>query len=85
MDCIKHLIDPLIANWPLVAVGLIASYLALRTLKEIQKQTSATEKAALAAQASAESLISSERAWVLVENATIRSDPRPSMFAIYHG
>ena len=65
---------PIWSNWALVAVGIGAIGVALRTLRVIERQTKATEIAAKAAEhssaateASVEALINSERAWVMVE------------------
>ncbi len=39
----KRLVDALIANWPLVAVGGVAAFAALRTLKDIKRQADIME------------------------------------------
>jgi hypothetical protein len=49
----------------LVAVGFFGIRLAYKTLKTVDRQTKATENAANAAQASADAMINSERAWVV--------------------
>jgi hypothetical protein len=66
--------QPLRLNWPLVLVGIGAIWAALRTLDAIKRQadimagqTKDTAIAAQAAKASADALIASERAWVMVD------------------
>ena len=56
--------------WPtvgLLVVGLIAAYIALVTLNDIKEQTKNARTAAEAAKASADAVIHSERAWILME------------------
>jgi hypothetical protein len=55
------------STWALVGVGVVAAYLALRTLTDIQKQTKNTKVAADAALLNAQAVINAERAWVMVE------------------
>jgi hypothetical protein len=79
----KRIFDPLVINWPLVIVGILGVLAALRTLTAIQRQaeimerqTKSTQDAAEAAKINAEALINSERAWVFVEKAEVRSSAR---------
>lgn len=51
----------------LVGVGVATAWIAIRTLKDIKKQTKNTEIAAKAALGNAEAVISAERSWVMVE------------------
>jgi hypothetical protein len=53
------------SNWTLVVVGVMATWVALSTLKDISEQTRAAKIAAEAAKESADALINSERAWIL--------------------
>jgi hypothetical protein len=61
----------IISSIVLAVVGLIGIVVAICTLAVIRRQTDATEKAANAAELNAQALISSERAWVLVEIGTL--------------
>jgi hypothetical protein len=63
----QRLFDALIANWPLVAMGIPSIWYAKRTLDDIREQTKAAVTAANAAKNSADALIASERAWVMVD------------------
>jgi hypothetical protein len=65
-------------NLCLAVVGIVAIGVAICTLRTIDRQTKATENAANAAKASADGLINSERAWVLIEigqKPDFRPDP----------
>lgn len=58
------------ANLPsmfLVFIGICGIYAAIKTLRAIEKQTDATVIAANAAKDSADALINSERAWILLD------------------
>jgi hypothetical protein len=57
---------PNASNWVLAIVGIAGIIIAICTLIVIQRQTKATETAAKAAKDSADALINSERAWILV-------------------
>jgi hypothetical protein len=66
--------EPLRLNWPLVLVGTWAVWAALRTLGTIKRQADIMERqtkdtaiAAQAAKASADALMNSQRAWVMVD------------------
>jgi hypothetical protein len=70
----QHLLDALVANWPLVVIGVPGIWIGVRTLKIIQKQTKAAVEAAdaasfaaLAAKVNADAIINSERAWVFAK------------------
>lgn len=67
MNWAKNILAPLITNWPLVGVAVWGIIVAIRTLRVLREQTEATRIAAEAAKASADALINSERAWVLVD------------------
>jgi len=60
----KRLFDALVANWPLVIVGIGGVFAALKTLRAIQRQI--------------EIQISGERAWVLVDPGIIPDDFEPN-------
>ncbi|MGD0099035.1 MAG: hypothetical protein ABSC60_01665 [Acidobacteriota bacterium] len=75
---LEQLFEALVANWPLVVIGLLGTWAALRTLKAIQvqarimkKQTKAAEDAAKAAKENTEFLINSERGWMVASNPSI--------------
>jgi hypothetical protein len=61
------LFSPNAPNWALVIVGVAGVIAAIWTLKILGRQTKATEIAADAAKVSADALIASERAWVMVD------------------
>jgi hypothetical protein len=67
----------LLANWPLVAVGIAGILVGFYTLKDLQKQTKNTGIAAEAAKISAEAaslnaqaIINAERPWLFIEIKT---------------
>jgi hypothetical protein len=64
------------STWALVGVGIVAAYLALRTLSDIQKQTKNTKIAADAALLNAQAVINAERAWVIVDLDWIPACPK---------
>jgi hypothetical protein len=66
--------QPLIGNWPLVVIGVIAIWATLRTLGIIRRQTVATEMATSATQRSVEVLIQGQRAWITAEAHGIATD-----------
>jgi hypothetical protein len=55
---------PIWSNWILAAVAIGGICVAIKSLKIIERQTAATEKAAEAALSNAKALINSERAWI---------------------
>lgn len=55
------------SNWALFAAAFWAGWMAIRTLRAIERQTSATEDAAKVAKANMDALISKERARIRVE------------------
>ena len=55
------------STWALVGVGVATAYIAIKTLRDIKKQTKNTEIAALAALRNAEAVINAERSWIMVE------------------
>jgi hypothetical protein len=59
------------STWALVVVGAIAAWIAVRTLKDIRKQTRNTAIAAEAAARNAEAVVNAERAWIMttIDNA----------------
>ena len=64
---LHHLILPeTLASIGLLIVGIIGTRYALRTLKNIERQTAAGEKAADAARLNAQAVINAERPWILV-------------------
>lgn len=80
-----RLFDALVANWPMIVVGAVGIWAALRTLGVIhrqtdimQTQTKATEIAANAAQSSAQAVINSERPWI-----DVRVQPHPTIVGNY--
>jgi hypothetical protein len=56
----KRLVDALVVNWPLIAVGIGGIWVALRALKP-------SENAADAAKLNAQAVIDSERPWIVVK------------------
>jgi hypothetical protein len=86
---------PIWSNWFLAAVGIGAIWVALRTLRVIERQTKATEIAAQAAEhssaateASVEALINSERAWIMttiVWTADVPNAPAPTQLRVIEG
>jgi hypothetical protein len=64
------------STWALVFIGGLAAWIALRTLRDIKKQTINTTKAADAALLNAQAIISSERAWIMVELEWVPACPR---------
>jgi len=55
------------STWGLLAVGVVATYLALKTLRDLKEQTKIARTAADAALKNAEAVIIAERAWIMVE------------------
>jgi hypothetical protein len=55
------------SNWLLGIVGTTGVVIGMRTLRALVRQTQANELSAQAAKTSADALINSERAWVMVE------------------
>ncbi len=53
------------STWVLVVVGAIAAWIAVRTLRDIKKQTRNTAIAAEAAEKNAEAVVNAERAWIM--------------------
>lgn len=66
-NCWDWLSSPNASNWALVIIGTVGIIVAIRTLKIIERQTSATEIAANATEASVEAFLAENRPWVLVE------------------
>jgi hypothetical protein len=74
MDCCEVAIKAVISNWPLIIIYIVGTCAAIKTfrafviqIKEMNRQTVAMRIAADASQKSAEALINSERAWILVD------------------
>jgi hypothetical protein len=65
---------PTWSNWALVAVGIIASIVGIRSLRAVIRQSEATEKSADAAKVSSTALINIERPWLLVSDARREQD-----------
>ncbi len=80
----KWLGPPTWSNWALVAVAIIAAYIAIRTLKVIERQTDAAKISAQAALATANSVVASERAYVPMSHASpgIRINSERGFFEI---
>ncbi len=55
------------ATWALVAVGIVGTVAAVRTLNTIKKQTTAIEQQTTAVQKQGDALINSDRAWIGVQ------------------
>lgn len=70
----QKLLDPLIANWPIVAVAIWGTLVAVRTLRTIRDQTEATTKAAEAAQKDIELQRLAMGQWV--ETDELETSPR---------
>jgi hypothetical protein len=70
--------DPIWSSWALVVVGVVAAWIALRTLNDLKEQTAAAKASAEAAKKSAEvaemSLKEAERADVLLSRCSLESD-----------
>lgn len=66
MNWAENILAPLINNWPLVGVAVWGIIVAIKTLRVLREQTEATRKAAEATQASVNTLVDSERAWLVV-------------------
>jgi len=67
-DWREKLISPLISNWPLVAVAIWGTIIAIRTLNTIKEQTQATRIAAEATEKSVRLQEVNLRQWVTIEN-----------------
>lgn len=68
---LEWLHSPNAASWALVIVAVVGIAVAIRTLREMEQQTRVTAVAATAAKDSADALVNSERAWVVVEGAKL--------------
>jgi hypothetical protein len=64
------------STWALVGVGVVAAYLALRTLSDIREQTKNTKVAADAALLNAQAVINAERAWLMVDLDWVPACPK---------
>lgn len=62
----SRLLEALIENWPLAVIGILALWLTWRTLETLEKQANAAKDAASAALLNAQTVIASERPWLLV-------------------
>jgi hypothetical protein len=63
----KQLLDALIANWPLIAIGTPGVWAAYRTLKIIASQAESMTQQTVVLRKSVDATIASERAWVMVD------------------
>lgn len=65
-----------VPTWGLFAVGVATAWIALRTLRDIRKQTSNAEVTATAALESARAVVQSERAWIVVDASFVPGSPK---------